>query len=91
MVQVRQRSGDQGVNHQNLCSLCYGSPVNFNDTTLQRFSDSIPVTMALINARSLANRSFILKNLLISRDIDFLFVTETSPLSKLSPPVCSFF
>lgn len=54
--------------------------------------------MALINARSLAKKTFILNDLFLSHEIDFLFVTETwlnagemTSLSELSPPGCSFF
>ncbi len=99
MVNVKRRSGDRRVNRQNLRFLCYGSPVN--NTTLHTtapFPDSISVTMALINARSLANKSFILNDLFLFHELDFLFVTETwlnvgetTPLSELSPPGCSFF
>ncbi len=54
--------------------------------------------MALINARSLSNKSFILNDFFLSYDLDFLFITETwlnigdmAPFSELSPPDCSFF
>ncbi len=53
--------------------------------------------MALIHAGSLANKSFILSDLFLFHELDFLFVTETwlnvgktTPLSKLSPG-CRFF
>lgn len=99
MVYVRRQSADRGVNHRNLRSLRNGSPVTFYDSSLQYSSDTTPtpVTMALINVRSLANKTFILNDLFLSHEIDFLFVTETwlnagvmTSLSELSPPGCSF-
>ncbi len=55
--------------------------------------------MALINARSLANKTFILNDLFASHKLDFVFITETwlkagdmSSLSELSSTGgCSFF
>ena len=101
MAFVRRRSADRGVNHRNLRYLRDGSPVTFNDSSLRTSSSNntlSPVTMALINARSLANNTFILNDFFLSHEIDFLFVTETwlntgemTSLSELSPPGCSFF
>ena len=54
--------------------------------------------MALINARSIANKSFILKDFFTSQGLDVLFITETwvqagdsSSLTALCPGDCSFF
>lgn len=44
-----------------------------------------PASFALVNARSLVNKTFILKDIFESRGLDFLFVTETSmPVGELS-------
>ncbi|XP_061840728.1 uncharacterized protein [Nerophis lumbriciformis] len=57
-----------------------------------------PVKFGLVNARSLTNKTFILKDLFISRGLDFLCVTETwlrtgefAPLNELSSPECLYF
>ncbi len=42
----------------------------------QSAHDSILVSMAQINLRSLVNKTFILNDLFTSRDLDFLFVTK---------------
>lgn len=54
--------------------------------------------MALINARSVVNKTYIIKDFFSSRDVDFLFITETwlsagdlSPFSELLPSNCLFF
>ncbi len=98
MVRVRRRSAARGVNHLILRSLRDGNPVNFFNQSSLSSSDTIPVTMALINARSLSNKTFILNDLFASNKLDFLFVTETwlkggdmSSLSELSSAGCSFF
>lgn len=56
------------------------------------------VKMALINIRSLNNKTFILKNFFSAHTLDFLLLTETwqkpgdvSAFSELLPPSCSFF
>ncbi|KAF7649941.1 hypothetical protein LDENG_00133700, partial [Lucifuga dentata] len=57
-----------------------------------------PVNFALINVRSLANKTFILNDFISSHNIDFLFLTETwlrvgdlSSFIELCPPNYSFF
>ena len=54
--------------------------------------------MALINVRSLTNKTFMLNDFFVSRELDFLFLCETwlspgdnMPFSELSPPDCNFF
>ena len=54
--------------------------------------------MALINVRSLSNKSFILNDFFLSRELDYMFLTETwlqtgdfIPFSELLPPDCTFF
>ena len=55
------------------------------------------VKFALINARSVANKTFILNDVITSHELDFLFVTETwlsigdlSPFTDLCPPQWGF-
>uniref|UniRef100_A0A3B3HT18 Reverse transcriptase domain-containing protein n=1 Tax=Oryzias latipes TaxID=8090 RepID=A0A3B3HT18_ORYLA len=57
----------------------------------------IPARMALVNARSLANKTFILKDFFVTHRLDFLYVTETwisgddsSAFTELLPPDCSY-
>ncbi len=54
--------------------------------------------MALINVRSIMNKTFLLNDFFSSRELDFLFLTETclqsgefTPFSELLPPDCVFF
>ncbi|KAK5851193.1 hypothetical protein PBY51_002007 [Eleginops maclovinus] len=56
------------------------------------------VRMALINTRSVVNKTFILNDFFTSHSLDFLLLTETwlkpgenSAFSELLPPSCSFF
>jgi len=55
------------------------------------------VQMALINARSVVNKTFILNDYYVSSGLDFLFITETwlndadmSPIAELVPNGCSY-
>ncbi len=64
---------------------------------IQPVGESIRVKMALVNARSLVNKTFILHDFFSSNVLDFLFVTETwltlgdlSPFSDLVPSNCTF-
>lgn len=57
-----------------------------------------PVCMALINARSIVNKTFTLNNFFTSYSLDFLLLTETwlkpgenGAFSELLPPSCLFF
>lgn len=61
-------------------------------------SDSLPLRMALLNMRSVVNKTFILHDFFISQELDFMFMTETwtkvgdfSPFSELVPQNCSYF
>lgn len=54
--------------------------------------------LALFNARSLANKAFVLNDFFISCELDFMVLTETwlhvgesTPFPKLLPPDCLFF
>ncbi|KAK7895276.1 hypothetical protein WMY93_020601 [Mugilogobius chulae] len=53
------------------------SPLNLNQTTRKANPAPAPAKTALINARSLVNKTYILKDFIVSRDLDFLCVTET--------------
>ncbi len=61
--------------------LCRGGVCSSHLRSLRRTSqstvDSLQIRMALINARSMVNQTFILNDFFTSRDLDFLFVTET--------------
>lgn len=56
-----------GVDYHHLCPLCRAS-----HSVSQIVSDSSLIIMALVNSRSLGNKTFILNDF-----INFLFVTET--------------
>ncbi|GLD72395.1 uncharacterized protein AKAME5_002372100 [Lates japonicus] len=60
----------QGVNLRNL------RPLSRATKTANAPAPS-PVRMALVNSRSLANKTFILKDFFMSRGLDFLCGTET--------------
>ncbi|XP_014865742.1 PREDICTED: uncharacterized protein LOC106931877 isoform X2 [Poecilia mexicana] len=76
---------------QNLRPLCRVSrPVEAHDP--------VPVRIGLVNARSLGNKTFILRDFFSHQNLDFLCVTETwlsvgesSALSELLPADCSYF
>ncbi len=85
-VRVRLRRG--GVDSSNLRQLNRAALPLSEDHTLR---------LALINARSLANKTFLLNDFFTSRELDFMFLTETwlqtgelIPLSELLPPSCDF-
>lgn len=68
----RSPAGDSSLkrDHGNICVL--------KRTSLpQENMDSINIKMALINTRSIVNKSFILNNFFTSQSLDFLFITET--------------
>lgn len=77
-----------GLDHQNLCPL---------GRSPQPASKTVFARLALVNARLLANKTFILNDFFTGRRLDFLLVTETwlnlgdlSPLSELIPPDCNY-
>lgn len=79
----------QGVTQGNLHSLkrAFSSPVTIP-----------PPKMALINARSLVNKTFLLNDFYSSHNLDFMFITESwtkvgdlTPFSELVPADCTFF
>ncbi|KAI2646105.1 RNA-directed DNA polymerase from mobile element jockey [Labeo rohita] len=60
-------------------------------------SDDRTLHLGLINARSLANKTFLLNDFFTSRELDFMFLTETClhagelmSFSELFPPSCDF-
>lgn len=76
------------ANLNHLCSLPEASQHDF--TSLE--SNKLEIQMVLLNARSVLSKSFLLNDLFFSKNLDFLFFTETwlttddlSPLSVLSP------
>ncbi len=78
----------RGVNSANLRPLCQVSQLAY---------ESICVKMALVNSRSVVNKTFILNDFFTSQCLDFLFLTETwikvgdlSPFTELVPPDCDF-
>lgn len=79
----------RGVNLHNLRPLA----------RVQQTADaSTPVRLALVNARSLANKTFILKDFFTSHGLDFMCITETwmtvgesSAFSELLPLDCTYF
>lgn len=80
----------RSVNLLNLCSIKISSPNH-------EIAESQALRMALINARSLSNKSFILNDFFTTNSLDFLFVTETwlkpdefSSLGELSPRIVPF-
>lgn len=82
----------RGVNHCNLLPLCR------TPRTADTADPPVPARLGLVNARSLANKTFILKDLFTSRELDFLFVTEmwmtvgeSSTFTELLPHDCCYF
>ena len=82
-------AGCSGVNHGNLKPLSRAPRAAVTPT-------SASTSCALINARSVRKKTFILNNLFSSNALDILFVTETwiqpgmaAPFTELLPPDCS--
>ncbi|KAK7918616.1 hypothetical protein WMY93_009900 [Mugilogobius chulae] len=57
-----------------------------------------PLRLALLNTRSMSNKTFLLNDFFVSRDLDYMFLTETwlhvgecSAFSELLPNGCSYF
>ncbi len=78
----------RGINYDNL-RLLHRDP--------ERTKDALQFSMALTNARSLVNKTFIINDLFVSRGLNMLCVPETwlsegdfSPLSELLPNDCSY-
>ncbi|KAL6459482.1 hypothetical protein MHYP_G00329540 [Metynnis hypsauchen] len=76
-----------GIDLSNLRQLAHTST-----TVIQPRREMTPVKIALFNARSLANKTFLLNDFFTSRSLDILFVVETwlsagdsSSLAELSP------
>ena len=90
-----------------LSGLCYGVRFCRWGCTLENLrpvnrasqrTDRCLVRIALINVRSVVNKTFILNDFFTSYSLDFLLLTETwlkpgknSAFSVLLPPNCSFF
>lgn len=59
-------------------------------------SAEVKVKMALLNAQSLSNKTFVLRDFCTSHALDLIFITEmrdgeVAPLMELCPPESSFF
>uniref|UniRef100_A0A8C2BTF1 Reverse transcriptase domain-containing protein n=1 Tax=Cyprinus carpio TaxID=7962 RepID=A0A8C2BTF1_CYPCA len=79
----------RGVTHRNLRALerASSSPVIIS-----------PPKMALLNARSLVNKTFLLNDFYLAHNLDFMFIMESwikvgdlTPFSDLIPDDCTFF
>lgn len=88
-VPRRSQTAKRGVDLMNLRSLARAKPPHTQDTVLN---------LALINVRSLSNKTFMLNHFFRSRELDCMLLTETwvqpgelFPFSELLPPSCSFF
>ncbi len=75
-------------------------PGNLRSLRRALFSPDVipPPKMALINARSLVNKTFLLNYFFSSHSLDFMFITESwtkvgdlTPFSELVPSDCTFF
>ncbi|KAL7866039.1 hypothetical protein SRHO_G00112860 [Serrasalmus rhombeus] len=84
---LRQR----GVNHKNLKTLLRAPKLSQPQT-------QTPTRIALVNARSMVNKTFILRDFFSAQSLDFLCVTETwigvgehSALAELLPTGCNYF
>lgn len=78
----------RGVDRRNLRSLKH----------VLSASDTLILNLALLNVRSVTNKTFLLNDLFTARNLDFMFLTETwlregdlAPLSELLPPGCNYF
>jgi len=81
--------GPRGVQHAHLRPLIRTTP---------SASPERKLCMALLNARSIVNKTFLLNDFFTSRELDLMFLTETwvhageyTPFSELLPPDCTFF
>ncbi len=86
-LQIRQR----GVNCSNVCQLDIGQHLKLD------LSSQPPLNIALVNARSVCNKTFILHDFFTCWDLDILFLTETwagagelSVFEELCPSKCRF-
>lgn len=84
-----RKASHRGVNHRNLRMLARDSSAR---------TGNIQIRLALLNVRSIANKTFLLNNFFVSKHLDFLFLTETwlrpggcTAFSELLPSNCLFF
>ncbi|KAK7929483.1 hypothetical protein WMY93_005878 [Mugilogobius chulae] len=85
----RHRRGSRGVDLGCLKPLGRNSSLGHDE--------DVTLHLGLINARSLANKTFVLRDFFTSRKLDIMFITETwlrtgetMPFSELLSPDCSF-
>lgn len=64
-----------------ICALCPRERPGYSPVESWDFT---PLRIALLSARSIANKSFVLKDLIMSKKLDFLFLTEILKISKMS-------
>lgn len=81
----RTRSVSRAVNHNVLARLSRSANTSSSENT--------PLKCALLNVRSLSNKGYIIRDLIIDRELDFIFLTETwqqpndfSLLNEAAPP-----
>uniref|UniRef100_A0A3P9MP71 Reverse transcriptase domain-containing protein n=1 Tax=Oryzias latipes TaxID=8090 RepID=A0A3P9MP71_ORYLA len=86
------RPRQRGVNLESL------RPLPRASRTINTPAPPPPARFGLVNTRSLANKTFILKDFFASQGLDFLCLTETwlnvgesSAFSELLPPDCDYF
>lgn len=83
------------INKDHIRSLEY-SPIKTLSASSETLASS-PINMALLNARSLSNKSFTLNDFFSSKDLDFLFLSEmwlttgdVNSLEELTLASCTF-
>lgn len=99
-LRVRRR----GVNRCNLRLLDYSSlsesqhPTTSYHRSTHHETDSTEVKMALLNVRSISNKTFAINEQILSHELDLLFMTATwlsagelGPLSETCPKDYNFF
>lgn len=89
-----------GLPRISLCRWRNGvTPGNLRSLSRASLSPEVPPPkMALINARSLVNKTFLLNDFFTTHKLDFMFITESwtkvgdlTPFSDLVPADCTFF
>lgn len=92
-------SSQAGVNFGNIRALEYALQRTNGGAALSRSQalDSTTVKMALLNVRSILNKTYIINDFFTSQNLDFMFITETwlkygdhGPLFESSPDDSNF-
>ncbi len=102
----RLRVCRRGVNPRHLRSLDYSpsseqqqhNPTTYHHQSTHQETDSTKVRMALLNVRSISNKTFAINEHILSDKLDLLFMTETwlnagelGPLCEVCPTDYNFF